>query len=85
MSIIVGMAFAGGMPIMFPLILLSLVVRYFSMKYLFIYTSKPPKLTDRLIATKMPHLLFIIVIVYIANTVWALGVEQIFTPNKRLF
>lgn len=85
MSIIAGMAFAGGMPIMFPLILLSLLVRYFSIKYLFIYTSKFPKITDRLIAAKIPHLLFIVIVVYVANAIWALGVEQIFTPNKRSF
>ena len=74
MSIIVGMAFAGGIPLMFPLILLSLIVKYFSMKYLFIYTSKFPKLTDRFIVAKIPQILLITIFLYVVNTIWALGV-----------
>lgn len=74
MSIIVGMGFAGGIPLMFPLILLSLIVKYFSIKYLFIYTSKLPKLTDRFIVARIPQILLIAVFLYVVNTIWALGV-----------
>lgn len=68
------MIFAGGMPVMFPLILAALIVRYFSIKYLFIYVNKPPKLTDRLIAKKTSTILLIVFFAYAINSVWALGV-----------
>lgn len=70
---------------MFPLMLASIVLRYFSMKYLFIYANRPPPVTDRLLAKATPVLLFVAIIAYSANTTWALGVEQIFTPKTRLF
>lgn len=68
------MVFAGGMPIMFPLTLAALLVRYFSIKYLFIYVNKPPKLTDRLLATKTSLILMVAFFAYTINSVWALGV-----------
>jgi hypothetical protein len=73
-AIVVGMAFAGGMPIMFPLILAALLVRYFSIKYLFIYVNKPTKITDRLIASKTSVILMVAFFAYTMNSVWALGV-----------
>jgi hypothetical protein len=79
------MIFAGGMPIMFPLILAALLVRYFSIKYLFIYANKPPKITDRLIAKKTSLLLLIAFFAYTINSIWALGVESIFQPTVLLF
>lgn len=85
MSITVGMTFAGGMPIMFPLILAAIVLRYFSMKYLFIHANRPPPISDRLLAKTTPVFLLVALIAYSANTTWALGVEQIFTPKTRLF
>lgn len=85
MSITVGMVFAGGMPIMFPLILASLVLRYFSMKYLFIYANRPPPIIDRLFAKATPVFLIVAILAYSVNATWALGVEQIFTPKTRLF
>jgi hypothetical protein len=79
------MIFAGGMPIMFPLVLAALIVRYFSIKYLFIYVNKPPKLTDRLIAKKTSFIMLIAFFAYTVNSVWALGVEKIFPPKTALF
>jgi hypothetical protein len=36
MAIIVGLVFAGAMPVLFPLIFAALVIRFFSLKYLLI-------------------------------------------------
>lgn len=70
---------------MFPLILAALIVRYFSIKYIFIYVNKPPELTDRLIAKKTSLILLIAYFAYAINSVWALGVEKILKPNITLF
>lgn len=47
-EIVVGIVFAGGMPILFPLILLALITKFIAIKYLFVYANRPPMCTDRL-------------------------------------
>jgi len=39
---LVGMIFAGGMPIMIPIILLGLVLRFYVAKIMFVFLSKMP-------------------------------------------
>ena len=74
MSIIVGMTFAGLMPILIPLILLNLIIKFFIFKYTFVYFNHVKKITDRLISDKCYAILIISCLAYCFNSIWGLGV-----------
>jgi len=65
---------------MMPLILVSLALRFLIAKYLFIYCSQVTRLTDRLLADKVPGFLLFAITGYLINSLWAFGCEYIFMP-----
>lgn len=79
------MVFAVGLPILFPLILAALIVRFFSLKYLFIYVNRPPRLTNSHLASTTSAILFVAILCFTINGIWALGVEQVFSPTYAVF
>ena len=85
MAIIVGLVFAGAMPVLFPLIFAALVIRFFSLKYLLLNANNPPKITDRLMARRIPTIIIVGIIVYTMNVIGALGVEAIFDSKYHSF
>lgn len=85
MAIIVGLVFAGAMPVLFPLILVALTIRFYSLKYLLLNANNPPKITNRLIAKLIPTIIIVGIVVYTMNVIWALGTETIFDPKYHSF
>lgn len=73
MSVIVGMAFAGLMPVLIPLVLLNLILKFFLFRYTFVNFNKVSNVTDRLIADKSTPILTIACIAYCLNSIWGLG------------
>lgn len=85
MAIVVGLVFAGAMPVLLPLILLALIIRFYSLKYLLLNVNNAPRITDRLIARRIPTIIIVGVVVYTMNAIWALGVENIFDSKYDSF
>jgi len=79
------MLFSGGSPIMIPIILIGLSLKYLSAKFMFIYFNKIPDVTGPYLVSRTPLLLLVCFIVYFINTIWAYGVEDIFSPLTTLF
>lgn len=80
MLMVVGMMFSGGSPLMIPIILIGLTLKYLSAKFLFIHFNKIPDATGYYLISRTPYILLIAFIVYFVNGVWAFGVEDIFSP-----
>lgn len=74
MALVVGLVFAGSMPVLFPLILTALIIRFYSLKYLLLNDNNAPKITDRLMASRIPSIIIVGILVYTMNVIWALGV-----------
>lgn len=72
--ILVGFTFAGGLPILIPILLATLIIKYFTTKYLFLHFNKPPPITDRTLANKIPPILLFTITAYLLNSIWAFGV-----------
>ena len=72
--LLVGFIFAGVMPILIPLLLIALTLKYFTTKYLFLHLNQPPPITDRTLANKIPPILLFIITTYMLNSIWGLGV-----------
>ena len=85
MAIVAGLVFAGAMPVLIPLILAALIIRLYSLKYLLLNTNNPPRITDRLMARRIPTIIIVGIIVYTMNVIWALGVESIFDSKYDSF
>jgi hypothetical protein len=85
MAVIVGLVFAGAMPVLFPLILAALIIRFYSLKYILLNANNPPKITDGLMARRIPTIIIVGIVVYTMNVIWALGVESIFDPKYNSF
>jgi hypothetical protein len=72
--LLVGFIFAGAMPLLIPVLLLALTVKYFTTKYLLLHLNQPPAITDRTLANKIPPILLFIITTYLLNSIWAFGV-----------
>lgn len=70
---------------MFPLILVTLIAKFYAAKHLFLSMNQPPIITDRTLANKIPPILLFIITGYLLNSIWAFGVEYIFQSQSTLF
>ena len=84
MLLALGLVFAGAMPIMLVIMPFAVAARYLAAKYLFLYAYKVP-LPAAQLNTQILTALIAILTLYVFNSVWAYGVEQIFPLAHIVF
>ena len=72
--LLVGFIFAGSMPILIPILLITLTIKYFITKYIFLHFNTPPPITDTTLANKITPILLFTITAYLLNSIWAFGV-----------
>lgn len=78
-----ALTFGAGMPILFPIALISYLVIYIFERILLAYYYRQPELTDHTLANTAVHMLLIAPLCYLSVGFWMMNNIQIFQNDVK--